>query len=203
MGDDCVAHPAPNIYHDRRFDLDAAKILPGEYYASKRDMLLVTVLGSCVSACLWDARAKVGGMNHFMLPQLGDRETAEVIDMPARYGVYAMEVLINQMLKLGAQKDQVRAKVFGGANVTEGFTHLNVGGRNCAFVQDYLKQEGIAIIGSDLLDVWPRKVYFFTATGRVLVKKLRSLHNRTLMERERVYDKQLRQTRLEGEVELF
>ena len=190
-------------YYDTRFQLEAIKILPGQCYAARRDVMIVTVLGSCVSACLWDASACVGGMNHFMLPRQDENQSNGVVDRPARYGVYAMEVLINQMLKLGAQKSQVQAKIFGGANVTQGFTTFNVGGRNCDFVQSYLCQEGITIVSRDLLDACPRKVYFFTASGRVLVKRLRRLHNRTLIERESAYDKQLRQTRVEGEVELF
>lgn len=103
---------APNIYYDRHFDIEAAKILPGEYYATARDMVVVTVLGSCVSACLRDRTNGVGGMNHFMLPHCDDPQ--HPLSPSTRYGTYAMEVLINHLFKLGAKRSNFEAKVFGG-----------------------------------------------------------------------------------------
>ena len=193
---------SPNIYYDRHFRIEAAKILPGEYYVSSRDMMIVTVLGSCVSACIRDRESGIGGMNHFMLPH-SDKNAASPLSTSARYGSYAMEVLINHLLKLGAKKKNFEAKVFGGGNVLRGFTVTNVGERNASFVLDYLKKENIPVTAKDLLDIYPRKVYFFPGTGKVLVKKLKGVHNDTIVERERQYETRLDYGKVEGEVELF
>ncbi len=191
-----------NTYFDRQFGLRATKILPGEYHVVSGDVLLVTVLGSCVSACIRDSRTGIGGMNHFMLPENGNG-VREPLSESARYGAYAMEVLVNELMKLGARRDRLEAKVFGGGAVMAGLTQANVGERNAAFVLEYLRAEGITIAARDLLDVHPRKVYFFPRTGRALVKKLYRLHNDTIMQRERVYRQQLRADQVEGDVELF
>ncbi len=192
---------AANTYFDRHLNMEAVKILPGEYFATTRDLVVVTVLGSCVSVCLRDRRSGMGGMNHFMLP--GNDEHSPV-SMSARYGVYAMEMLINQLLKLGADRRQFEAKIFGGANVLSGLTMANVGPRNAQFVTDYLVTERIPIVASSLLDIYPRKVYFFPATGRVLLKTLKQLHNTTLLEREAEYSLRIRQQpRGGGDVDLF
>ncbi|RCS59869.1 chemoreceptor glutamine deamidase CheD [Parvibium lacunae] len=197
-----LEHEAPNLYFDTHFNVEAAKILPGEYYVSKREMLLVTVLGSCVAACIWDSRAQVGGMNHFMLPDLAVDKKGEMGES-GRYGVYAMELLVNQLLKLGAKKANLRAKVFGGGNVMKGFQNFDVGQRNSTFVKEFLTTERIPLVAEDLLDVWPRKVYFFTQSGKVLVKKLKSMHNDTIFKREIEYRSKLRNTQVSGDVELF
>ena len=164
-------HFATNVYYDRTFDCDAAKILPGEFYFTNKDMLIVTVLGSCVSACIRDRISGVGGMNHFMLPDTGG-DADNPVSASMRYGTYAMEVLINELLKAGAKRENLEAKVFGGGNVLRGFTAINVGERNAKFVLDYLKAERMRVIAEDLNDIYPRKVYFFPKTGKVLVKKL-------------------------------
>ncbi|MCX7902824.1 MAG: chemoreceptor glutamine deamidase CheD [Burkholderiaceae bacterium] len=192
---------APNIYFDRTFNLDAAKILPGEYYATRRNMVLVTVLGSCVSACIRDKVAGIGGMNHFMLPDNSNEQSGWGVG--GRYGTYAMEILINQLLKLGAERRNLEAKVFGGANVITNMSATNVGERNASFVLEFLKTEAIPVVAKDLLDIYPRKVYFFPATGKVLVKKLRNLHNDTIEMREQAYVSRLKQSKMEGEVEFF
>jgi chemotaxis protein CheD len=191
---------ARNLYFDRTHNIDAAKLLPGEYFVSTRDRLLVTVLGSCVAACIRDTRMGIGGMNHFMLP---DSESEQTAANGARYGTYAMEVLINHLLKLGAQREHLEAKVFGGGNVLAGLTQANVGHKNAAFVQSFLKEENIRIAARDLADVFPRKVYFFPVSGKVLVKRLRSANNSTVAEREIEYRKRLTQAPESGEVELF
>jgi chemotaxis protein CheD len=193
---------APTLYFDRQFDTDAVKILPGEYYVSTRELLLVTVLGSCVAACLRDCVSGIGGINHFMLPD-DRRDEDNRLSRSMRYGDYAMEILINQLLKLGARRENLEAKVFGAGNVLPGFKNHVVGERNAEFVLAYLKTEGIPVIAKDLLGSYPRKVYFFPNTGRVLVKKLRALHNDTIIERELSYSEKLRQTKVEGDVELF
>lgn len=193
-------HLASNRYFDRHFDTDAAKILPGEYFVSGDNMLLVTVLGSCVAACIHDVDSGVGGMNHFMLPDDGGRET---VTTSARYGSYAMEVLINHLLKMGARRNRLEAKVFGGGAVMASLASSNVGVRNAEFVLDYLKTEKIPIVAKDLLDSYPRKVYYFPQNGRVLVKKLHRVHNETLFSRERDYKERLAGGPIAGDVELF
>jgi len=193
---------APNLYYDRNFDMDAVKILPGEYYVSTREILMVTVLGSCVGACIRDRISGIGGINHFMLPD-DKRDEDSRVGRSMRYGDYAMEILVNQLLKLGARRAHLEAKVFGAGNVLPGFKNHVVGERNARFVMDYLATEGIPVVARDLLGNHPRKVYFFPSTGRVLVKKLRSLHNDTIIERELSYSETLRQSRVEGDVELF
>ena len=192
---------ATNHYYDSQFKHEAVKLLPGEFYVCQHDRLLVTVLGSCVAACIRDHANGVGGMNHFMLPEGGN----DPVGMPARYGVYAMEVLINQVLKTGGRRERLEAKVFGGGNVLRGFSGNTVGNRNSAFVQEFLTREGIRVVAQDLLDVYPRKVYFFPATGRALVKKLLRLHNETLLERERDYNARISSTdgATGGDIELF
>jgi len=189
---------APNLYFDRTHEIDAAKILPGEFYATQRDMLLVTVLGSCVAACIRDSANGIGGMNHYMLPNSPGDEGES-----GRYGTYAMEILINHLMKLGAQRKNLEAKVFGGGNVIAKMTQTNVGERNAEFVLDYLKTEQIRVVAKDLLDIYPRKVYFFPYTGKVLVKKLRNIHNDTIIERETEYTKRLRADKMAGDIELF
>lgn len=193
-------HLAENRYYDRHFQIDAAKILPGEYFVSNNGMLLVTVLGSCVAACIRDVDSGLGGMNHFMLPDDGRRDT---VGTSARYGTYAMEILINHLLKMGARRNRLEAKVFGGGAVLESLSSSNVGVRNAEFVLDYLKTEKIPIVAKDLLDSYPRKVYYFPETGRVLVKKLHRVHNETLFSRERNYKDRLSGSDVAGDVELF
>jgi chemotaxis protein CheD len=189
-------------YFDTRFQLEAVKILPGQCYAAQRDVMIVTVLGSCVSACLWDAAGCIGGMNHFMLPGT-TRNPGDVASVSARLGVYAMELLINQVVKLGAVRGKLVAKVFGGGKVLEGLDTLNVGDQNGEFVLDFLREEGIPVVAKDLYDVWPRKVYFFPKTGKVLVKKLRSLSNDTVGKREHDYYERINQVAAGGDFELF
>lgn len=191
---------APNCYFDRHFQRQTAKILPGEYYVTTQNTLIVTVLGSCVSACIRDSRTGVSGMNHFLLP--GDTAAA-VVTESARYGAYAMELLINHLLKLGAARQHLEAKVFGGGNVLAGMTSQNVGGRNGEFVLDYLQNEGIRVLAKDIGGDYPRKVYFFPESGQVKVKKLRSMHNTTIIDRESEYRLRVRDGQISGSVDLF
>lgn len=193
---------ATNVYYDRTFDCDAAKILPGEFYYTSKDMLIVTVLGSCVAACIRDRVSGLGGMNHFMLPD-GGGDADSPVSASMRYGTYAMEVLINQLLKSGARRENMEAKVFGGGAVLRGFTAINVGERNAEFVLKYLRNEKMRITAEDLNDIYPRKVYFFPRTGKVLVKKLMQVHNDTLVKREQDYASRLKTNVVAGDVELF
>ena len=193
---------ATSLYYDRNFDCEAAKILPGEFYFTHKDMLIVTVLGSCVAACIRDRVTGIGGMNHFMLPYSGDADSPVSASM--RYGTYAMEILINQLVKAGARRENLEAKVFGGGAVLRGFTAMNVGERNANFVREYLRNEGIRVIAEDLNNTYARKVYFFPRNGKVLVKKIDRMNNNTLANREQDYAEQLQKRMASsGEVELF
>lgn len=195
-----VEHLAGNRYFDRHFEVEAVKVLPGEYFVTTSNMVLVTVLGSCVSACIRDRTKGIGGMNHFMLADSGDEGA---ISASARYGTYAMEILLNHLMKLGARRPNIEAKVFGGGRVMSSLTSSQVGERNSKFVIDFLTTEGIPVLAQDLLDVYPRKVYFFPANGRVLVKKLVRMHNDTLLRREKEYAARLTEAPVSGDIELF
>lgn len=201
---DSLKDDQPARYFDPHFKVETAKILPGEYFATNKDMALVTVLGSCVSACLRDKESGVGGMNHFMLPDEGKLIGSHGnISAGGRYGVHAMELLINQILKLGGRRDRLEAKVFGGGNVLQGFMLSNVGQQNAEFIVEYLHLEHIPILARDLLDVWPRKIYYFPRSGKVLVKRLRKVNNDTIVLRERDYTARLFHNPIEGGAELF
>ena len=177
-----AAHRKPGeasfFYFDNHFRSEAVKVLPGEFFVHNEDILIMTTLGSCIAACIWDPQARVGGMNHFMLPDGGG-------DTSGRYGSYAMELLINEMMKLGARRERMQAKVFGGGQVMHTFTTMNVGERNTQFVLDYLQTERIAVISKDVLDIYPRKVCYFPATGKAMCKRLAHSHPETLETQER------------------
>ena len=202
----------PGFEHMRRFWDPAharmnVKVLPGEYYVSRQDEMISTVLGSCVSACIYDRRLKLGGMNHFMLPEPagergGERDSwSATVGRAARYGNDAMEHLINAILKAGGRREDWDVKVFGGGRVLTQMT--DVGQRNIAFVQRYLQTEQLAVTASDLGDVYPRQVQFFPTTGKVRVRQMRGRDEFALVAREKQYLKQLANDPIKGEVELF
>lgn len=191
---------ASNLYFDHKLSRRVAKLLPGEYYVTGDDMVLVTVLGSCVSACIRDSSTGVGGMNHFMLPDGADDGR---LGGAARYGVHAMEILINSLLKRGARRQNFEAKVFGGGNVMRSLNTSHVGRRNAEFVLEFLANEKIRVAARDLEDIHPRKIYFFPATGLVRVKKLRELANESVFEREIDYRRRIAAQNRAGDVELF
>jgi chemotaxis protein CheD len=170
------------FFYDAHFRNDAVKILPGEYFVHDEDILIMTTLGSCIAACLWDRQARIGGMNHFMLPE---NAGGGALTDSGRYGSYAMELLINEMMKRGACRGSLEAKVFGGAQVISGMNSLNVGERNTQFVVDYLKTERIPILSRDVLDVHPRKVCFLPASGKAMVKRLAASNADALVAQER------------------
>src|SRR5689334_9351229 len=191
----------PAVYHDARLNTEVAKIFPGQYFVTDRDIVLVTVLGSCVAACIRDTRNGVGGMNHFLLPDAA--RDASPASRSARYGSFAMEVLINQLIRHGAHREHMEAKVFGGGSVLPDLRSSGVGESNARFIVDYLRKERVQVVAKDLLDDCARKIYFFPATGRVLVKKLRQLHNVTVLAREQDYSRRLMDVEVSGDVELF
>ncbi|TWO70619.1 chemoreceptor glutamine deamidase CheD [Caenimonas sedimenti] len=193
---------APVRYFDRDFQVEAVKILPGQYYATEGEGSICTLLGSCVSTCLWDPVLRIGGMNHFMLP--GEpTHSVSPWGVSARFGIYAMEVLINEMIHLGADRRRLVAKVFGGARVLQGFESLDVGAKNSEFVLGFLQEEGIQLAAQDLLGVSPRKVHFFPATGKVQVKKLHLQSDDAVQRQERDYARQLARESGGGDIEIF
>jgi chemotaxis protein CheD len=165
------------FYYDARFTNEAVKILPGEYFVYDEDILITTTLGSCIAACLWDREKRIGGMNHFMLPE-GQGDSG-------RYGSFAMELLINEMLKRGASRLTLEAKVFGGGQVISGMNSINVGERNTQFVLEYLKTERIPVVSKDVMDVYPRKVCLLPASGKAMVKRLAPTNPEALIAQER------------------
>lgn len=190
-------------YWDEQHGMYAAKLLPGEYYVTREQETIVTVLGSCVSACVRDTVLGLGGMNHFMLPASGGNGSWEAADGGAstRYGNFAMEQLINEILKNGGSRKNLEVKVTGGGRILAQMT--DIGRKNIDFVEEYLRTESLRTVARDLGDIHPRKVYYTPATGKMFVKKLRALHNNTIIERETNYLNQLRQKPVEGSVELF
>lgn len=170
------------FWYDNQFRCEAVKVLPGEYFVSDEEILVMTTLGSCIAACLWDRKAQVGGLNHFMLP---DGTADAALSGAGRYGSFAMEVLINELLKRGATRATLEAKVFGGGQVIAEMASLNVGERNTRFVLDYLRAERIAVVGKDVLGSDPRKVCFLPAIGKAMVKRLTLGHAPALLAEER------------------
>jgi chemotaxis protein CheD len=184
----------PGFEHIKRFwdakhQTYVAKILPGEFYVSRQGEVISTVLGSCVSACVRDPVLNIAGMNHFMLPQHGGQSNVAwqgaPISSETRYGNWAMEYLINELLKAGASRDRLEIKLFGGGQVLANMT--DVGAKNISFVEDYLSKEGMEITARDLGGVFPRKVLYFTCSGKVLVKRITRVTNDTIVSRERDY----------------
>ena len=149
-------------------------IVQGEYHVSADKALsITTLLGSCVAACLHDPVAEVGGMNHFLLP--GDEATSPLV---ARHGVHLMELLINGLLKKGAARHRLEAKLFGGARTMQGLG--DIGTANGRFAQDFLKREGIAVTGGSLGGETGRRLQFWPASGRVLQKLVRAVEERPI-----------------------
>jgi chemotaxis protein CheD len=186
-------------YTERGFDTQAVKVLPGEFYVDGNETPIVTILGSCVAVCLRDPATQVGGMNHFLLPDGGD---SGVAGTAGRYGVNAMEMLINELVKRGAQRRRLEAKIFGGGHVMKNFTSLNVGQRNAEFTKAFLKTEEIRLLSEDLLDVHPRKVCFLPKSGRAFVKKL-AVVDESLVQQEKQYQSRLVEKPVAGDIELF
>jgi chemotaxis protein CheD len=182
-----------------------AKVLPGEYYVTRSDEVVTTVLGSCIAACIRDPKVGVGGMNHFMLPEgtgnsAGNQWLDPATGLATRYGSYAMESLINSLLKLGASRSQLEIKLFGAGRILANLT--DVGRRNIDFVHSYLRTEGLRAVAEDLGDIYPRRVAYFAATGKVRVRRLRPLEATAIAESERRYLTDIG-TNDGGDIELF
>jgi len=192
---------APLVYRDPQLDLDVVRILPAEFFITDQPLGLMTVLGSCVAACIRDPLSGLGGINHFMLP---DGDASDASDgMPARYGLHAMELLINELIKAGARRERFEAKAFGGGNVLKSFTSMPVGTRNAKFVSEFFREERISVVAKDLGGIHPRKICYFPKTGKALVKLLPHAHDDAVAAEENAYKERLRQAPEAGSVELF
>ncbi|MDB5765440.1 MAG: cheD [Collimonas fungivorans] len=196
---------ATHHYFDREFDSAAVKLLPNEYYVTPDDMVLSTVLGSCVAACVRDSTAGVGGMNHFMLPNDGNPgNSGGSASASMRYGAYAMEMLLNELLKAGARRERLEAKVFGGGAVLANMTMLNIGDRNADFVLRYLQMEQVRVAAQDLRGNLPRRISYFPRSGKVMVRRLHRINDAEQVQRdEQQLVQTLAQQPVRSKVELF
>ncbi|MFK5983987.1 MAG: chemoreceptor glutamine deamidase CheD [Pseudomonadota bacterium] len=199
-------HDAKNTYWDPRFKRHTVKLLPGEYHTTTGKEILVTVLGSCIAACIRDTRSGIGGMNHFLLPEQKKKpETSNWAEnyesSETRYGDLAMEMLINDIIKRGGNRSFFEAKIFGGAQMFE--SNMKVGERNIEFVSNYLKVESIPVVSNDVAGSHGRKIYYIPETGDIFLKRIISIHNNTIEKREKAYLKKAKQSRTEAEIDFF
>ncbi len=163
----------------------------GGYHVSKQPSIVKTVLGSCISCCLYESSLKFGGMNHFMLPEVKD---ASIDDYNStKYGIFAMEVLVNEIIKLGGKKSHMTAKIFGGGHVLSSMktNMINVADKNIRFAEEFLRTEKIPIVSKDIGGTSPRKVFFATGENRVFLKKLGTESNEFSADKEITYSKSL------------
>jgi len=185
---------------DTRENIHIVKIFAGDWYVStQNNEMMATVLGSCVSACIRDPVTRIGGMNHFLLP--GDGQVSSEHGDAARYGTFAMENLINGIMKSGGRKDRLEIKVFGGGNVINNSSH--VGSRNAEFIRNFLKKEGFKIAAEDLEGNYPRRVHYYPYTGKVMMRVLKRKEDMVVVEVEARYNEQINVKPLEGNIELF
>lgn len=196
----------PGFEHVKRFweperSRVTAKVLPGEFYVSKNDELISTVLGSCIAACVYDESLGIGGMNHFMLPIEKGVDPSNAHSLNCRYGNWAMEFLINEVLKNGAAKRNLKVKLFGGGKIIRSMTDIGLG--NIRFARAYLQEEGLELVSHDVGGPWPRKVIFNPQTGKAQVKKLRDMHNETIEKREVRYLHDIEEQDSKTDIELF
>lgn len=185
--------------HDARENIDVVKIFAGDCYVTQEDIMLSTILGSCVSACIRDARAGVGGMNHFLLPGEVGQEIA--LSDSARYGVYAMESLLNGILSKGGRKDRLEIKVFGGGNVIN--NSARIGSRNAQFIRGFLQKEGLRTAAHDLEGDYPRRVHYYPASGKLMMRQLKRREDMHVVVEETRYRNVIAAAPVEGDIELF
>lgn len=192
-------------FWDHKNQSVAAKILPGEYYVTSQHEIIATVLGSCVSACVRDSKQGIGAMNHFLLPLHKGEKWSEKLsanNQATRYGNFAMEHMINDVLKFGGRKENLEFKVFGGSKVIKNLGDIGIS--NVNFVLNYLQVEGYKVAAQDVGGINPRKILYFPQSGRVRVKKIRDLHNDTIIQRETEFMQNLEKPEaITGEIEIF
>lgn len=204
------------MFHHRvtQFEQEVVTIHPGEFYATSADTIVSTVLGSCVAVGIYDPSKGIGGLNHFMLPGELGRDMAaggtaardELVTNPnAKYGMYAMELLINNLMKLGVRRGDMKAKVFGGGAVLRfsGGATSSIPTNNVEFAFEYLREEGIPVIASDVGGTEPRKIFFFARTGKVLLKRIAGTLVGLVEREEERYFTSIREREIGGTITLF
>ncbi len=188
-------------YWDHHNNCWVAKILPGEYYVTRHDEILMTVVGSCVAACIRDNIRGIGGMNHFMLPDVPiDKWENTRVSAANRYGSFAMEHLINDILKHGGRRENLELKLFGGGRIMRNMA--NIGQKNIEFVKNYVRTECLTLLAEDLGSIYPRKILYYPGNGRVRVKKLRAIEQ-IILQREKAYRRSLESQPIAGDIDLF
>ena len=188
-------------FYDQRISRETTFVLPGEHFISADENTPIsTLLGSCVAACIRDTISLAGGLNHFLLPESLE---SSIETHSSRYGVYAMEILINDLLKQGAKKENLEAKIFGGANIISTSFSETIGDQNGNFVKNYLNSEGIPILAQDLGGLNARRIYFYPETGRVSVLRIEPSNILELSKEELELRQRVRKQTLSGEIELF
>jgi chemotaxis protein CheD len=187
------------IFWDPKWGKYSVKVAPGEFYIANADMVITTVLGSCISACIHDPLMKCGGINHFMLPATGSNDD---LNRSMRYGLFAMEQLINELMKLGCSRDRLQVKLVGGGDMM-GTAFNQIGQQNIDFIRQYVKDEGLNILAEDLGGDQARRVVYFPLEGRMLVNKLDHREDQRLIEEERSFRVDVDQHLDESDVELF
>lgn len=193
--------PEVRRYFDSKYKHMVVKILPGEHYVSgEPSEMIVTVLGSCVAACIRDPETGIGGMNHFMLPEgkVGDWRVSNSV---MRYGNHAMEVLINEIMRFGCPRERLEIKLFGGGNVIG--TGGSVGHRNADFVEEYLRNEGFVAAAKDLRGEHARRIHYYPATGKVDRLLMRRAADRQVFSKESSYQRNISTEQDGGDIELF
>jgi len=196
-----ISQTPVNAYFDQKVQGQTMFVLPGYHYVLRDHQISIsTLLGSCVSACLRDKEMNLGGLNHFLLPE--NRSNSDE-SQSARYGVQAMEVLINDLLKQGAKKTNLVAKIFGGANIIATTSPNSVGMQNANFVKDFLQAEGIPVLAEDLGGTRARRIYFYPESGRVSVLLVGTSDVETVRAREAEMRQKASSSANSGTVELF
>jgi chemotaxis protein CheD len=186
-------------FYDKHEHCEVVKIFAGDWYATNKGEMLATILGSCVSACVRDPVIGAGGMNHFLLPgnETNDSEASDA----ARYGVFAMESLLNGVFKLGGRKERLEIKVFGGGNVLK--NSVRIGSKNAQFIRDFLRREGYRIVTEDLEGEHPRRLHYYPATGKVMMRLLMRKEDNVVADEEAAYSRKIIAKPVEGDIELF
>lgn len=191
-------------YFDSRIGMNVVMVLPGRHYVTvSPDEMIVTLLGSCVAACIRDPIVSVGGLNHFLLPESDTGHWGKTVDAAMRYGNHAMETLINDIIKLGGNRSRLEVKVFGGARVIEGASALSVGQKNIDFVQTYLKNEGLNVAATHLGGTQPRRIHYFPMTGKVQMRQMQRSADKDLFKEEIAYRNKIKIDDDAGDAELF
>ena len=198
-----------STHWDEKFKCNVVNILSGDFYVSNHAEVICTILGSCISACIYDKEKRIGGMNHFILPEQlcsHQSQNIEVLEnsYASRYGAVSMERMINELVKQGGNMHNMQAKIFGGANIINAMSVTNdIGKKNTDFVRNYLKLENIPVLSEDVGGNHPRKVYFFSDSNDVYVKKTGNFHLRELIKSEHKYQRYLNTTIEEADIEIF